>query len=79
MNLPWSLDCSACGHTRDADGIPGVCEKCGQPYLVRFAARPPPEAKRLLRDRRTGRHLLLYRSGIGIRNGTACGMRIRDA
>ena len=54
MNLPWSLECSACSHTRDADGIPGVCEKCGQPYLVRFAARPPPEAKRLLRDRRSG-------------------------
>ena len=54
MNLPWSLECSACLHTRDADGIPGVCEKCGQPYLVRFAARPPPEAKRLLRDRRRG-------------------------
>ena len=54
MNLPWSLECSACGQTRDADGIPGVCEKCGQPYLVRYAARPSPEAKSLLRDRRRG-------------------------
>jgi hypothetical protein len=30
--------------------------------------------RRLLRDRRTGRHLLLHRSGIGIRSGTASGM-----
>jgi len=50
--LPWSLECSACGHTRDADGIPGVCENCGQPYLVRYAAWPAPQTKALLRERR---------------------------
>jgi len=28
-----------------------VCEQCGQPYLVRYAAAPGPEAKALLRER----------------------------
>src|SRR5438445_4612380 len=50
--LPWSLECSACGATRDAAGLPGVCECCGQPYLVRYPTAPSPEAKGLLRERR---------------------------
>ena len=50
--LPWSLECSACGRTRDAGGTPGVCENCGQPYLVRYATWPPPQTKALLRERR---------------------------
>ena len=50
----WTLECSACDpvRTRDADGFPGVCEVCGSPYLVRYAALPSPEAKALLRGRR---------------------------
>ncbi|OLC07643.1 MAG: hypothetical protein AUH42_03210 [Gemmatimonadetes bacterium 13_1_40CM_70_11] len=52
MSLPWTLECSGCGRTRGADGLPGVCEACGQPYLVRYAAAPSPEVKRLLRERR---------------------------
>lgn len=51
MTLSWTLECSACGHARDAAGLPGVCEQCGQPYLVRYAAAPSPEAKGLLKDR----------------------------
>src|SRR2546422_417851 len=31
---PWSLECSACGATRNADRVPGVCA-CGQPSPVR--------------------------------------------
>jgi threonine synthase len=54
MSFPWTLECSACGRTRDADGLPGVCESCGRPYLVRYTAAPPPEAKQLLRERRRG-------------------------
>src|SRR5436309_3981330 len=48
------LECSACGGTHDAAGLPGVCESCGQPYLVRYATTPSPspEAKRLLGERR---------------------------
>ena len=50
----WTLECSACDpvRTRDADGFPGVCEVCGSPYLVRYAALPSPEAKTLLRQQR---------------------------
>ena len=52
MTFPWSLECSACGQTRDADGLPGVCERCGQPYLVRYATWPSPQVKGVLRERR---------------------------
>jgi len=38
----WSLECSTCGATRGAEGLPGVCA-CGQPYLVRYAALPRPD------------------------------------
>src|SRR5437868_3448176 len=48
--LPWSLECSSCGKTRAAEGLAGVCE-CGQPYLVRYAAVPPPGARSLLAER----------------------------
>ena len=51
MTRPWSLECSACGKTRSAEGLAGVCE-CGQPYLVRYAVAPPPTAKALLAERR---------------------------
>src|SRR5436309_3880148 len=46
----WSLECSGCGATRNAAGLPGVCD-CGQPYLVRYRLTPPPEAKALLPGR----------------------------
>jgi len=54
MILPWTLECSACvpSRRRAADGLPGVCESCGAPYLVRYAAAPGPEVKTLLRERR---------------------------
>ena len=50
----WSLECSACVpiRTRKADGLPGVCDVCGSPYLVRYDALPTPEAKSLLRRQR---------------------------
>lgn len=53
MTLPWTLECSACvpTRTRDAAGLPGVCESCGAPYLVRYATAPGLDAKPLLRER----------------------------
>jgi threonine synthase len=51
MSLPWTLECSACGRTRSSDGLPGVCEACGQPYLVRYGAAPSPDVRGLLRER----------------------------
>jgi len=52
--MTWSLECSACVpiRTRNADGLPGVCDVCGAPYLVRYDALPTPEAKSLLRGQR---------------------------
>jgi threonine synthase len=52
--LPWRLQCSGCGATRDAGGLPGVCPDDGAPYLVRLAAAPPAEAKLRVRDRSAG-------------------------
>lgn len=52
MKLPWTLECSGCGATRGAEGLPGVCTACGQPYLVRHGPAPNPEAKLALRERR---------------------------
>src|ERR1044072_7543066 len=50
----WPLECSACEpvRTRGAEGLPGVCEVCGSPYLVRYESLPSPEAKSLLRRQR---------------------------
>ncbi|MGE0353464.1 MAG: threonine synthase [Gemmatimonadales bacterium] len=38
--MDWSLECSDCGATRAAEGLPTVCT-CGQPWLVRYPARRP--------------------------------------
>jgi threonine synthase len=40
--MDWRLECSACGARRGPDGLPTVCEACGQPWLVRYPDRPPP-------------------------------------
>jgi threonine synthase len=50
-DLTWFLECSACGHRREAAGVAGVCEACGAPYLVRGPAAPPPERKAALSRR----------------------------
>jgi len=47
----WSLECSGCGRERGADGLPGVCESCGSPYLVRYTAAPDPGIKATLEGR----------------------------
>ena len=53
MTFPWTLECSACvpPRRRAADGLPGVCEACGAPYLVRYVSAPSPDVKALLRER----------------------------
>jgi threonine synthase len=47
----WSLECSACRQVRQPDGLPGVCDACSQPYLVRYPSTPTPEAAPPLRER----------------------------
>ncbi len=41
MNLDWILACSACANTRAPDGLPTVCDLCGQPWLVRYQRAAP--------------------------------------
>lgn len=48
MTLAWTLECSACGAQRTAEGLPGVCESCGAPYVVRYPSFPAPTAKAVL-------------------------------
>lgn len=53
----WTLECSGCGATRGPDGLRGVCEQCGAPWLVRYQGWPPPAAKASL----TGRDWSMWR------------------
>jgi len=40
--MDWILECSGCGNRRGPEGLPGVCERCGMPWLVRYPGRQPP-------------------------------------
>jgi len=51
VTLAWTLECSACGAGRTAEGLPGVCEACGAPYVVRYPSSPSPAAKAALAAR----------------------------
>ena len=42
MTVDWTLECSACGAKRAADGLPTVCDACGAPWLVRYDRPLPP-------------------------------------
>ncbi|HEV8305724.1 MAG TPA: threonine synthase [Gemmatimonadales bacterium] len=69
MTLPWTLECSACVPTRSrsANGLPGVCDVCGAPYLVRYHAAPRPAAKAVLANRRST--MWRYREWLPLANG----------
>src|SRR5260370_8164677 len=64
----WSLECSACGAARGAEGLPGVWP-CGQPYLVRYRAAPKPETRALLQERRWT--MWRYREWLPLADGEA--------
>jgi threonine synthase len=40
--MDWLLTCSACDRERGPEGLPTVCDACGQPWLVRYPRRPAP-------------------------------------
>src|SRR5207247_8563646 len=69
VTLPWTLQCANCGATRDAAGLPGVCERCGQPYLVRYDSAPGADAKARLRERRWT--MWRYREWLPLADGDA--------
>lgn len=49
----WILACTACGASREATGLPGVCA-CGEPWLVRYPDRPQTIVDRTEIRRRHG-------------------------
>jgi len=51
--MDWHLECSACGKTASAAGLPTVCE-CGQPWLVRYPDRRPDSTQRTASGGGTG-------------------------
>ena len=51
MTHSWTLECSHCGNTASAAGLPTVCPKCNEPWLVRYASAPPASAKAALLSR----------------------------
>ena len=44
--VDWYLECSLCGATREAEGLPTVCDRCGKPWLVRYRDRDHPTAEK---------------------------------
>ncbi len=45
MTFDWTLACSSCDTSGDPAGLPDVCPDCGQPWLVRYDRRWPPELR----------------------------------
>ncbi len=52
--MDWHLECSECGETASAEGLPTVCGKCGRPWLVRYPDRIHPTTERAEVRRRHG-------------------------
>ncbi|HXW96870.1 MAG TPA: threonine synthase [Gemmatimonadales bacterium] len=66
--MDWQLECSSCGRRRSPDGLPTVCETCGQPWLVRYPDRRLPT----LSDRaevRRGHGMWRYRAFLPLMAG----------
>lgn len=58
--MDWHLECSDCGLTAAADGLPSVCTACGRPWLVRYPDRVHSTIERAEVRRRHG--MWRYRS-----------------
>jgi len=56
--MDWTLECSACGATAAADGLPTVCPRCGAPWLVRYRRA----FDRPMRERLSGDGMWRYRA-----------------
>jgi threonine synthase len=52
--MDWRLECLACGASRGPEGTPTVCDRCGQPWLVRYPGRTWPPGDRERVERGTG-------------------------
>ncbi len=63
----WTLACSACDNARGAEGLPTVCDRCGQPWLVRYQRPAPTLAERA--EVRRGHGMWRFRSFLPLRQG----------
>lgn len=52
--MDWVLECDACGAGRGPEGLPTVCDACGQPWLVRYPSRIHTVVERAELRRRHG-------------------------
>lgn len=52
--MDWHLECSDCGDTASAAGLPTVCPKCSRPWLVRYPDRIHSTTERAEVRRRHG-------------------------
>ena len=52
--LDWTLECSGCRAVGDPAGLPTVCPRCGQPWLVRYPTRRPTRGDRAELDHGSG-------------------------
>ena len=43
--MDWQLECAGCRARRGPEGLPTVCEACGQPWLAQYPDRPPPSLR----------------------------------
>ena len=68
--LDWQLECSGCGVTRGPEGLPTVCDACGQPWLVRYPDRPAPSVAARAEVRR-GQGMWRYRPFLPLAAGEA--------
>ncbi len=65
----WTLACSACDNTRGAEGLPTVCDRCGQPWLVRYQRPAPTLAERA--EVRRGHGMWRFRTFLPLAQGEA--------
>ena len=69
--MDWTLECSGCGLTRDAAGLPTVCDACGSPWLVRYPRPYPRDARAALERRPIGEGMWRYRALLPLASGEA--------
>lgn len=66
--MDWLLECSDCGTRRSPEGLPTVCDICGQPWLVRYPERPSPSLTARAEVRR-GHGMWRYRPFLPVAEG----------
>lgn len=66
--MDWHLECSGCGKRGSAEGLPTVCDTCGQPWLVRYPDRAQPSLTARAEVRR-GQGMWRFRPFLPLQDG----------